>query len=76
MTISKNVCPSARFRNVTVTEDGSASGVMCPPLWDRASCFPATPAGTLSVIPCMAEFKEIYYDTSGKAAAGNEFGAK
>jgi len=48
-------------------EEG-VSGIMCPPLWDRASCFPATHAGQMSVIPCMAEFNEVYYDTTGRRA--------
>jgi len=44
---------------------GSGSLAMCPPMWDQASCLPATPAGHVSVIPCMAEFKDVYYNTTG-----------
>ena len=33
----------------------------CPPFWDSLSCFPATPAGELRVIPCMTEMQTIHY---------------
>ena len=73
---NRNLCDIVTFmykegvvpnRNLALdrVEDG-VSGIMCPPLWDRASCFPATHAGQMSVIPCMAEFNEVYYDTTGR----------
>ena len=49
-----------------VRSPGTSVEEMCPPMWDRASCFPATAPGQLSIIPCMAEFKEVYYDTTGR----------
>ena len=39
---------------------------MCPPFWDKASCFPATEAGQSSVIPCPEYILDTAYDTSGK----------
>ena len=33
-----------------IQEDSS-----CPPFWDTLSCFPATPAGTVQIIPCVPE---------------------
>ncbi len=38
----------------------------CPPMWDDLSCFPATVAGQISVIPCPEEIKGVPYDTSRK----------
>ncbi|TRY79517.1 hypothetical protein TCAL_09333 [Tigriopus californicus] len=40
----------------------------CPPLYDNASCFPATPVGQVMVIPCMSEYSGVPYDTSGNAS--------
>ena len=31
----------------------------CSPLWDTLSCFPATPAAKLRVIPCAAEIRTV-----------------
>ena len=31
----------------------------CSPLWDTLSCFPATPASKLRVIPCAAEIRTV-----------------
>lgn len=45
----------------------AAAADMCPPLFDNASCFPATPAGHLMEIPCMEEYHGIRFNTSGKA---------
>ena len=42
---------------------------MCPPLFDNASCYPATPAGRLMEIPCMEEYHGIRFNTSGKGIA-------
>lgn len=38
----------------------------CDFFFDGASCFPATPAGVVRVIPCMESFAGVPYDTSGK----------
>ncbi len=38
----------------------------CPPLFEGASCFPATPPGTLRVIPCMESYAGVLYNTSGR----------
>lgn len=38
----------------------------CSPLWDNASCFPATPEGTVRVIPCMKEFSGVVFGSAGK----------
>ena len=63
----KGVVPSQSYGyEDRILESGPASATMCPPMWDRASCFPATHAGQMSVIPCMAEFNEVYYDTTGR----------
>ena len=32
---------------------------VCSPLWDTLSCFPATPAEKLRVIPCAAEIRTV-----------------
>ena len=57
---------AALFENGIV--DSVVSGIerACPPLFDRASCFPATPAGILRIIPCMESYKGVEYDTTGK----------
>ena len=34
--------------------------------FSRASCWPATPAGQIASIPCMAELHGQLYDTSSK----------
>lgn len=47
-------------------EAQTESAAMCPPLFDNASCFPATPAGHLMEIPCMEEYHGIRFNTSGK----------
>ena len=47
---------------------------LCSPFWDSLSCFPATPAGEVKVIPCMAEIQTVHrdqiynykYDTTSK----------
>ena len=39
---------------------------MCPPFWDDLSCFPATPVGQISVIPCPEYILNTPYDTSSK----------
>ena len=44
----------------------SSSSRLCAPLFDGASCIPATPPGTLRVIPCMYSYAGVQYDTSGK----------
>ena len=44
---------------------------MCPPFWDTISCFPATDAGQLSVIPCPYYIGDTKYDTSGKHSQGS-----
>ncbi len=38
----------------------------CEPIFDTASCLPATPAGEVVVIPCMEVYRGVRYDTSGK----------
>ena len=38
-----------------------AAGGLCQPLWDEVSCFPATPAGHIRVIPCMSEYAGVRY---------------
>ena len=35
--------------------------VICPPIWDGASCFPPTPAGHTAVLPCMDNFDGTFY---------------
>ena len=37
----------------------SSEDRLCSPLWDTLSCFPATPAGRLQVIPCAAEIRTV-----------------
>ena len=48
------------------SDSAAAAAVMCPPLFDNASCFPATPAGRLMEIPCMEEYHGIRFNTSGR----------
>jgi len=43
-------------------------GSVCPPYWDRISCWPPTAAGTTAVIPCMAQLNGIFYDTNYNAS--------
>lgn len=38
----------------------------CAPSFDRISCWPASPANQLTVIPCFAELNGVKYDTQGK----------
>ena len=49
----------ARLRDGTAEEG-------CAPLFDSASCFPATPPGSVRVIPCMDYYSGVAYDTSGR----------
>lgn len=51
---------------VAPVNGGSAQNT-CSPLWDTASCFPATVAGQVSVIPCPAEVSGLFFDTSKNA---------
>ena len=53
-------------------EAQTESAAMCPPLFDNASCFPATPAGHLMEIPCMEEYHGIRFNTSGKRHANSQ----
>jgi len=41
--------------------------VLCPPLWDAASCIPPTLAGYTAVFPCMTMYNNKYYDTTNNA---------
>ena len=46
--------------------EDSSGAVLCPPLFDNASCYPATPAGLLMEIPCMEQYHGIRFNTSGE----------
>ena len=37
---------------------------VCEPLWDGASCVPATTVGNHAVFPCMTMYNHKFYDTS------------
>ncbi len=50
---------------------GDSTLLACSPLFDNASCFPATPAGTVMEIPCMEEYLGVPFNTSGKKLAGS-----
>jgi len=41
---------------------------VCEPLWDGASCVPATTVGSHAVFPCMNMYNHKFYDTSYNAS--------
>ena len=76
---NQSVFPIASHANAESDSDPAAAAaareaaaVMCPPLFDNASCFPATPAGHLMEIPCMEEYHGIRFNTSGKRHANSQ----
>ena len=62
----QGVFPSA---SSAASDESDPPAAMCPPLFDNASCYPATPAGRLMEIPCMEEYHGIRFNTSGKGIA-------
>ncbi len=54
----------------------SSSARVCEPLFEGASCFPATPPGTVRVIPCMESYAGVEYDTSGRETISLEGGGQ
>ena len=38
----------------------------CEPFFDEASCVPSAPLGQLSIFPCMSEYQNVPFNTSGK----------
>jgi len=47
-------------------------GEICSPLFDGASCFPATSAGEVRVIPCMDSYGGVQYNTTGEFFTAND----
>ena len=37
---------------------------VCEPLWDGASCVPATSVGEHAIFPCMTMYDHKFYDTA------------
>ena len=50
--LSSSNIPNTMDNNTKISTDS-----FCPPFWDTLSCFPATPAGKVQVIPCVAEMQ-------------------
>ena len=42
----------------------AAAGHYCNSTWDGILCWPTTPAGSTSILPCIGELNGISYDTS------------
>lgn len=42
-------------------------GRMCPPFYDRISCWPPVPEGATATIPCFSHMMGVAYDTSKSA---------
>ena len=47
-----------------VNDDDDIQAV-CPPMWDGASCLPASLESSLAVFPCMTYYNQQFYNTNG-----------
>lgn len=56
----------ALFDSGVMPVDYEDQGAMCQPMFDNASCFPATPPGQVVAIPCMSSYLGVAYNSSGK----------
>ena len=54
------------FNNSVMPVEYDDPSRMCPPMFDNASCFPATPPGVVVTIPCMSSYLGVPYNISGK----------
>lgn len=66
----------APFVNITPGDPNysAVEDTVCPPLFEGASCFPATYAGTLRIIPCMDSYAGVEFNTAGKIISHTVFG--
>ena len=61
----------ALFENGVMPVEYDNPSEMCPPMFDNASCFPATPPGEVVSIPCMSSYLGVPYNSSGKTDYNN-----
>ena len=71
--LSPNTSP--KIPNISSQIQDESSGILntkksfeiqevCEPLWDGASCVPATSVGAHAIFPCMTMYNHKFYDTA------------